>query len=218
MPKRITELQKKAVILLYFDGKMTGQEIADVIGISPFTIYKLIRESGREKPTNKLFSREYRPRTSPRQAIRRVSDEERSAIQKDHANGLSIQDISTKYNRNANTVRFIISGKKQKRIALADIGQDRRRKLTPEDIEEIKEYFKKGERIHTIKKMFNVSDTCIRYHVFPEYKEYVNKHSREWHVLNVTPEEDARKSKERSLRYRSIISAMSKEEQDKYLK
>ena len=99
MPKRITELQKKAVISLYFDGKMTGKEIADVIGISPFTIYKLVRESGREKPTNKLFSRDYRPRTNPRQARRRVSDEERSAIQKDYASGLSIPDICKKYNR-----------------------------------------------------------------------------------------------------------------------
>lgn len=218
MGRRLTETQKKAIVSLYFDGKMTGKEIMEVTGISLLTIYKLVKESGRTKPENKLFFREYRPRPNSSHTRRRVSDEERFAIQKDYASGLPIPDICKKYDRHVNTVRFVINGKKQKRIALVDLGQDRRRKLTPTDVAEIKEYFEKGEAITQLAKMFKVSATCIRYHVFPEYKEYVNKHSREWHILNIMPEEDARRSRERSLRYRSIISAMTKEEQDKYLK
>ena len=90
-------------------------------------------------------------------------------------------------------------------IILADYGLDRRRKLTLNQIEEIKTEYERGVPVKTLALDYGVSTTCIRYHVVPGYKQLVNGRSKELHSLYVTKEQERIHSKKLAQRRKEIF-------------
>lgn len=97
-------------------------------------------------------------------------------------------------------------------VRLDDIGADRRRRLTDEQIAEIpKLYYDEKLRIHEIAVRFNVSDTTIRYWLFPKERDRLNNESRAWRMRRLAQDEEFRNRcrdvVRESARYRKEILA-----------
>lgn len=94
---------------------------------------------------------------------------------------------------------------------LDDIGADRRRRLTDEQIEEIPKLYAEGFGIREIAVRFNVSDTAIRYRLFPKERERLNNESRAWRIMRLAQDEEfrnrCRDAVRESVRYRKEILA-----------
>lgn len=96
-------------------------------------------------------------------------------------------------------------------VRLDDIGADRRRRLTDEQIEEIPKLYAEGFGIREIAVRFNVSDTAIRYRLFPKERERLNNESRAWRIMRLAQDEEfrnrCRDAVRESVRYRKEILA-----------
>lgn len=77
------------------------------------------------------------------------------------------------------TWRKLNSGKKQSATRLGELGLDRRRKLSAEQICQIKSMFESGSTKKSIAKQFNISLPTVRYYVDDEYKDKTKKALRE---------------------------------------
>lgn len=96
-------------------------------------------------------------------------------------------------------------------VRLDDIGADRRRRLTDEQIEEIPKLYAEGFGIREIAVRFNVSDTAIRYRLFPKERDRLNNESRAWRIMRLAQDEEfrnrCRDAVRESARYRKEILA-----------
>ena len=124
--------------------------------------------------------------------------------------GLSITEIAKRCGCSYQHVSNILLGHYD--IKLADIGADRRRRLTDEQIAEIsKLYYCKQLGISEIAARFGVSDTAIRYWLFPKERDRLNSTSLAWRIRRVAQDEEfrnrCRDAVRESTRYRKEILA-----------
>lgn len=87
----------------------------------------------------------------------------------------------------------------------------RPRRLTDEQIEEIPKLYAEGFGIREIAVRFNVSDTAIRYRLFPKERDRLNNESRAWRIMRLAQDEEfrnrCRDAVRESARYRKEILA-----------
>ena len=124
--------------------------------------------------------------------------------------GLSITEIAKRCGCSYQHVSNILLG--HYNIKLADIGADRRRRLTDEQIAEIsKLYYCKQLGISEIAARFGVSPTAIRYWLFPKERDRLNSTSLAWRINRVAQDEEfrnrCRDAVRESTRYRKEIFA-----------
>ena len=127
-----------------------------------------------------------------------------------HDEGLRNTEIAKRCGCSEQHVSNILLGHYD--IKLADIGADRRRRLTDEQIAEIsKLYYCKQLGISEIAARFGVSDTAIRYWLFPKERDRLNSNSLAWRIRRVAQDEEfrnrCRNAVRESTRYRKEILA-----------
>ena len=122
--------------------------------------------------------------------------------------GLSITEIAKRCGCSYQYVSNILLGHYD--VKLGDIGADRRRRLTDEQIAEIpKLYYDEQLGISEIAARFGVSDTAIRYRLFPKERDRLNSNSRAWRIRRFAQDEEfrnrCRDAVRESARYRKEI-------------
>ena len=128
-----------------------------------------------------------------------------------HGEGLSITEIAKRCGCSYQHVSNILLGHYD--VKLDDIGADRRRRLTDEQIAEIpKLYYDEKLGISEIAARFGVSHTAIRYRLFPKERDRLNSNSRAWRIKRFAQDEEfrnrCRNAVRESARYRKEILAV----------
>ena len=140
----------------------------------------------------------------------RLTNEQKETIKSLYNAGTTVRALSKMYEVSDTTIYNILTNKT--RIRLSDIGMDRRRKLTLAEVAEIKQDFEHGRNLNDLAKAYHVSITCIRYHCFPELKEYINNYSKEHHYQWFTVKEERIKQREYLQYYRRCVFAYKQKE------
>ena len=124
--------------------------------------------------------------------------------------GLSNTEIAKRCGCSVQHVSNILLGHYD--VKLDDIGADRRRRLTDEQVAEIpKLYYDEKLGISEIATRFGVSDTAIRYWLFPKERDLLNSNSRAWRIRRCAQDEEfrnrCRDAVRETARYRKEILA-----------
>lgn len=103
------------------------------------------------------------------------------------------------------SVSTVLSTNPAKTTKLRDIGEDRRVKLSHEDIAEIRELYNRGIPQKQIAELFKIHPTTVSYYCVPGRKEYSIRLSIANHSMYISPEEERKRAKQTYQRRKQIL-------------
>ena len=194
--------------------------IAEYFHCCPATIRKKLHDIGVTNRSIKWFQKDY----SSEKSRRKITPERIAALKAEHIAGKSIAELAKRDNYSYTYIWRLINDKPlnvpvrtQKYFNLGKLGQDARKKLSEEDISEMKDLYEKGQTYREIAQKFKCHFTTVMYHLSPVRKKYCHEYAKTWQAINVSPEVQRAQALKTYLKKRAILSAMSVEEQQKIL-
>ena len=150
---------------------------------------------------------------------RKVTPEVAEEMQKMREHGFVLKEIGEYFDLSPTTViKYTTRVEKIHVKNLRTFGMDARRKLSEEDVEEIKRLYTTG-RYSTadIARMYRVAPATVHYHVNSEYKTRTNNRSKAHHFEYISAELAAKRARESTKKKAELLNSLRDKQRTQYL-
>lgn len=150
---------------------------------------------------------------------RKVTPEVAAELQKMREHGFVLREIGEYFDLSpATVIRYTMRVEKIHVKNLRTFGMDARRKLSEEDVEDIKRMYVTGRyTIADLSRMYRVSAPTIYYHVNPEYKTRTNARSQAHHSEYISTELAAKRARESAKKKAELLNHLRNKQRTQYL-